>query len=184
MEKPQAYLANQFGFHDLGRKALDETVIPRIEQVGIAVIDPFAECSKHLDLQKEASLTVHSDRIAFWKKFFELVPEINMKLMEQSDVMFALLDGGHATDDGVAAECGFYANLPIKNGEKRPIIGWRSDLRMGEMMCSGLNAMIPGFIKKSGGMTVEGPGTLNKWFGEIDRWYTQRFLRSIRRIRK
>lgn len=173
MEKPQAYLANQFGFHDLGRKALDEVVIPEVEGIGIKVLDPFAECVKYLDFQQETSLTIHSERVAFWRKFFELVPEVNMDLMRNSDLMLAVLDGGHATDDGVAAECGFYCNLPLKQGKKRPIIGWRSDIRLGEMMCSGLNAMIPGFIKESGGVTVEGPKTLEKWFEEIRKWYAQ-----------
>ena len=166
MKQAKAYLANQFGFSETGRYILDTLIIPRIEKIGITVNNPFEKSSKELDLEQLEKMEKYDDRVKYWRNFSKKISSINNKLMKDSDCMLALLDGGHAVDDGTASEIGYYAG--IKRG---PIFALRSDIRYAENMATTVNAQILGYIVQSNGQLIDGPNAIERWFDEIQKWY-------------
>ncbi len=122
-----AYVASQFGFNYPGREYLNKLFYPALKaDAGVLPLCPFAACGEYLDLSKlNDDMTVGEEK-KFWNGFNEIIGEVNYEnLMPKSKFMIAILDGGHAVDDGVATEIGLYA------GEfKRKIIGIRSDFRL------------------------------------------------------
>lgn len=168
MPLPRVYLANQFGFHDLGRRLLDETVIPAVRALDLHVIDPFREADAKIDFARLPALAAHEERMAFWRSAVETIGATNAALIREADAMLVLLDGGHAIDDGAAAEIGYCAALG-----GRPIFAWRSDLRLCESPASGVNAMLRRFVAESGGELTEGPGTFDAWLAAIRTWRTR-----------
>lgn len=143
----KAYISNQFGFSETGQYLLNNLFYPKIKELGIDILDPFVECSKYLDfdflnnLDKKSYLEVKE----FWKSFNSKVTNINNDLMDRSDLMIALLDGGHTVDDGVASEIGYYFNL------KKPIFALRTDIRLVDNMMAPINTQIMGYVCGQGG---------------------------------
>jgi len=166
MGEVSGYLANQLGFSETGRYVLDNLIKPRISKIGICINDPFEECGKEIDFKHLGALELHEAVRKYWADFSDKVNPINDSLMEKSDCMLAVLDGGHALDDGVSGEIGYYAG--IKRG---PIFALRSDFRCGENIAVTINPQILGYIKKSKGTLVDGPGALEGWFTTIQNWY-------------
>jgi len=166
MKQIKAYLANQFGFSETGRYVLDTLIIPRIEKIGIIVNNPFEESGKELDIKYLEKLKKYDDRVKYWKKFSKRIPSINNELMKDSDCMLALLDGGHAVDDGIASEIGYYTGI-----ERGPIFALRSDFRCGENMAVSINTQVMGYIIQSGGKLIDGPNAIERWFSEVQKWY-------------
>ncbi len=162
----RAYLATQFGFSETGRYILDTLIKPRITCMGITINDPFLECGKELDIGHLSSLDRYEDRMRYWREFSRKVTPINNRLMRDSNCLLAILDGGHAVDDGVAGEIGYYAGI-----ERGPIFALRSDFRCGENMAVSVNPQLLGYILQSGGELIDGPEALNRWFGAINEWY-------------
>ena len=82
--------------------------------------------------------------LSFWDDFNRIVGQVNYgELMPRSKFMIAILDGGHALDDGVSAEIGFYA--AEYKGEKS-IIAIRSDFRLAENPAAPINTAVRYFI--------------------------------------
>ncbi len=167
MRRPKAYLASQLGFSSTGRYAIDSLIKPRIEEIGIIVYDPFLECAKELDSGYLATLTTYEEVRGYWEDFSAKVTPINNRLMEQSDCLLAVLDGGHVVDDGVASEIGYYAGI-----RRGPIIAVRTDFRGGENVAMSVNPQLWGYIRQSGGELVTGQDCLGNWFAAIATWYT------------
>ncbi|MDD2757980.1 MAG: nucleoside 2-deoxyribosyltransferase [Patescibacteria group bacterium] len=161
----RAYLANQFGFSETGRYVLDSLIKPRITAMGIVILDPFEECGKELDFAHLARLKRHDKVTAYWTEFNAKVTHINNALMRDSNCLLAVLDGGHAIDDGVASEIGYYAG--IRQGK---IFAVRSDFRCGENMAAAINPQILGYIQQSGGSLSVCPDAMKKWFAAIQTW--------------
>jgi len=162
----RGYLANQFGFSETGRESLKRLIIPKIEEIGITVINPFDECAKMLDPRVLEQHQYHSKIMELWEKFSKNVTPTNNNLMQKSDCMLAILDGGHAVDDGVSSEIGYYAG--IRQG---PIFALRSDFRTAENPWAPINSQVLGYILQSEGTLVYGENALNRWFEEIRKWY-------------
>jgi len=172
-DKINAYLANQLGFSELGKYAIENLVKPRLKKIGLNVLDPFEECEKQLDMNILSKLEYQSDVVEFWKVFNRKIPIINNHLMEISDVMPAILDGSHAIDDGTASELGNYYQL-----RRGPIFALRSDFRLCENIAAPINAQLMGYIENSSselhhykGKLITGSGSLERWFTEIEKWY-------------
>ena len=174
MKPTSAYLSNQFGYSETGKYLLDNVIKPRITKLGIQINDPFLECEKELDFRRLQELTAYKDHKEFWMEFGDKVTPINNKLMQSSDCMLAILDGGHAIDDGVASEIGYYYGI-----RRGPIFALRSDVRCGENMAVTINLQVLGYIKLSGGILAEGNSALEKWISAIKGWHD-----SFRRSRK
>ena len=67
--------------------------------------------------------------------------------------MIALLDGGHAIDDGVSSEISYFA---VKHGS---MFGIRTDPRLAENIAGGVNSAVSHFFdnERYGGLLFEGP---------------------------
>jgi len=167
MRRPKAYLANQLGFSSTGTFVIEDLIKPRIEGIGITVYDSFLDCAKELDPSYLATLTTYEEVLRYWEIFSAKVTPINNKLMEQSDCLLAILDGGHAVDDGVASEIGYYTGI-----RRGPIIAVRTDFRGGENIAVSVNPQLWGYIRQSGGELIAGQDCLNRWFSAIEKWYT------------
>jgi nucleoside 2-deoxyribosyltransferase len=161
-----AYLPNQLGFSETGKYVLEKKIKPRLREIGLQVLDPFVECAKELDFSQLEKLTLYSDVVKFWNEFNYKIPRINDPLMQKSHCMLPILDGGHAVDDGVASEIGYYAG--IKRG---PIFALRSDFRLSENVAAMVNPQIIGYIASSGGKLIVGQHATERWFQCIKEWY-------------
>jgi hypothetical protein len=169
MREVKAYLANQFGFYELGRCILDGIIIPRLKEIGITVNEPFEENKKFLDLDELARLETagtYREVESFWQRFDAKVTPTNRILMQDSDCLLALLDGGHAIDDGVASEIGDYSEM-----NRGPIFALRSDFRCGENIGSKINPQVLGYITKSRGALITPPNAIQRWFETTKQWY-------------
>ncbi len=159
------YLSNQLGFSEVGRHVLDTLIKPKIKEAGITVLDPFKWVGEELDFDEIGKLKEHDKVITYWTNFNAKVTVINNKLMQNSKCMLAILDGGHAVDDGVASEIGYYAALEIG-----PIFGLRTDFRLAENMVAGINPQVMGYITQSGGELIEGANGVERWAAAINDW--------------
>ena len=163
MREVKAYLASQFGFSQTGKYLLDNLIIPKIKETGIIVIDPFVECDKEFDFKYLESLEKYEDRKEYLRDFNKEITPINNRLMDESDCLVAILDGGHSVDDGVASEIGYYAGI-----KKGPIFALRSDFRLGENIAVSINPQILGYIYQSGGSLDD---CIYKFFTDIKNWH-------------
>ncbi len=168
----KGYLANQFGFSETGRYVLNNLIKPRIGDIGIVVHDPFIECAKRLDLNYLERLNSYQERENYLREFSKKVTPINNSLMQDSDCMLALLDGGHAIDDGVASEIGYYYGI-----RRGPIFALRSDFRLGENMAVLINPQVEGYIILSRGYLASGNNSMESWFFKIKDWH-ENFLKE------
>lgn len=166
MAVAKAYLANQFGFSETGRYLLENLIKPRISDIGIIINDPFLECGKEVDFVYLSKLQSYDGKVNYWAEFSRKVTPINNQLMQDSDCLLALLDGGPAVDDGVASEIGYYAGIA-----RGPIFALRSDFRCGENIAVSINPQVLGYILQSKGSLVDGPDAINRWIKEIEKWY-------------
>jgi len=166
MREVYGYLANQFGFSETGLYLLDHLIKPRIEKIGIIINDPFIECGKELDPENLLQLKSHNAVKKYWERFSKKVTPINNRLMQNSHCMLALLDGGHAIDDGVASEIGYYTALG-----KGPIFALRSDFRGGENIATLINPQVLGYISQSKGQLIDGTNAIERWFEAVKLWY-------------
>lgn len=175
MNEVKAYLANQFGFYELGKRCiLDNFIKPKIQEIGITINDPFVECGKELDFDYLSFLKSHIAVKKYWEKFSHQVTPINNRLMQNSDCLLALLDGGSAIDDGVASEIGYYAGI-----ERGPIFALRSDFRCGENIAVSINPQVLGYILQSKGQLIDGENAVERWFEAIKKWYDSFMSRTL-----
>ncbi|MBR9704107.1 hypothetical protein GOV12_01740 [Candidatus Pacearchaeota archaeon] len=168
----KAYLSNQLGFSETGKYVLDNLIKPKIKEIGITILDPFEVCGAEIDWNYLNGLKIHEDIVKYWRNFSLKVTPINNRLMKESKLMLAILDGGHAVDDGEASEIGYYAGL-----ELGPIFGLRSDIRCGENMAVSINPQVLGYILSSSGELIEPPNAVDRWFESIKKWYDE-FVRD------
>ena len=137
-----AYVASELGFHDLGREILSLIVYPNLRERGILPVCPFAACTEYLGPFPTLD-TPLEDVLAFWDGFNSLIGPVNYEtLMPHSRFMFAILDGSHSVDDGVAAEVSHFATRYRKRG----IVGMRSDIRIAENIAAPINPAIRYFL--------------------------------------
>ena len=129
-KKPSVYLANQLGFSSVCKPALD-LVVKALEDAGFTVHEPFDICEKMLS--------------AGMKNNAENIGRTNGSTIKGCDIVVALCDGGHAVDDGVAAEIGYAYGI----GKEVYIL--RTDFRMCDDKDGRINMQITFFVEASGG---------------------------------
>lgn len=166
MAEIEAYLAHQFGFSELASKYIIQPVVKKIEDIGIKVLEPFTECAKLLNLEYYEKLDSYREKEAYMLNFSRIVGFTNEALIRKSNMMLAILDGGHSIDDGVAGELGSYH--AYKQG---PIIAIRSDFRLGENLGSLINPMLLYYIEDSNGFLATLPNAEDKWMAAIKSQY-------------
>lgn len=182
--KPKIYLANCMGFNAIGRDVMNNKIIPRLEEMGIEVLEPFREGLKNLDMEKPGKMENVKEKEKLEMELSREIPKLNDSLMLKSDALLPVLDGPEGVDDGIASEIGFFAGI---NNGKKPIIAVRSDFRMGENTAVPINPQMIGYIEMCRGILVcsnkiidfsdgfrekglEDKDPLEAWFGEIEKW--------------
>ena len=139
-----AYVASQLGFSASGKEQLDRFYGRLRDEAGILALCPFKACGEYLDFSRLGNLNTIEEVLGFCDDFNNIVGLVNYEeLMPRSKLMIAVLDGGHALDDGVSGEIGFYA--AEYKGEK-PIVGIRSDFRLAENPAAPINPAVRYFI--------------------------------------
>lgn len=138
----KAYISNQYGFSETGKWLLNNLFYPKFRELGIEILDPFEECSKFIDVEFLLNIAdkTYSEVKQFWNNFNLAVTVTNNDLMNKSNCMIALLDGGHTIDDGVASEIGYYFHL------NKPIFALRTDFRLADNLGTTINSQLIGYI--------------------------------------
>lgn len=162
-----AYVASQLGFSTSGTEQLDRFYNRLRDEAGVLTLCPFTACGEYLDLSRLDDLKTIDEVSNFWDNFNNIIGPVNYgELMPRSKFMIAILDGGHALDDGVSAEIGFYA---AEYKGERPIVGIRSDLRLTENPEAPINLAVRYFIDQGpyNGSFFNGPDAYDKAIGSI-----------------
>ena len=159
------YLANQLGFSETGRIALNIFIITKLEQIGYKVWEPFREGAKYLDIEHINSLNTYEERRKAFAIANQKIARNNIIMPSKSKVMAPILDGGHSVDDGVAGELGEYYARGYG-----PIIALRTDFRLSENIGCLVNLQLEKYIKKSGGKIC---ASMNEWYAKLERVYKQ-----------
>jgi nucleoside 2-deoxyribosyltransferase len=143
------YLASPYGFTDSGREFMEEIMVPVIQKASFEVLNPW-NYSKDIPY-KISKIQLISDlakQIELWKDLNKEIGEINERMIKESTIVVAILEGTDV-DSGVAAEIGYACAL----GKK--ILGYRSDFRLtGDNIGAAVNIQVEYFINKSGGHIV------------------------------
>jgi nucleoside 2-deoxyribosyltransferase len=147
--KIRLYLASPYGFTDAGREFMKKTFITNFKQEAFDILNPwdyFDSISK--TISEIYSLTDTKEQIDKLKNLNQQISSRNENLLEQAQVVVAILDGADV-DSGVASEIGYACAL----GKK--ILGYRSDFRLtGDNIGAVVNIQVEYFINKSGGYIV------------------------------
>lgn len=143
-----AYIAGPLGFSEAGRKFQYENLIPCLNAIGIAVVDPW-KLPVSEKVPAVNSLPFGPERRAKWQKLDKEIGKSNEAALLKSDIVVAVLDGVDV-DSGTAAEIGYAAAL------KKPIFGYRGDFRLSsDNEGSVVNLQVEYFIEREGGHIYE-----------------------------
>jgi nucleoside 2-deoxyribosyltransferase len=165
------YLANSFGFASLTREdVVEKDILPELVKIGYEVFEPFlagetrgafepAVAEQH-DYQRKHALYAEAVSDTY---------DLNISLMERSDVLAALLDGPLDIDSGVAYELGHW----VKSG-RGPLVALRTDFRNVENIAAKVNIMPQQGVMRAGRFCTTKP----EFFAELRRLY-----RSIRKAK-
>src|SRR3989344_2002096 len=157
-----AYIASQLGFSSIGMTQLNMLYQCLREEANVLPLCPFTACSEYLDIPILENLKVAKEVLNFWSNFNRIIGQVNYgELMPRSKLMIAILDGGHALDDGVSAEIGFYAGKYIG---RKPIVGIRGDFRLAENPAAPINSAIRHFMDQGpyNGLFFTGPNAYDE----------------------
>lgn len=138
------YLAGPLGFSEAGRVFQNETLIPKLKQLGHEVLNPW-ELTDASKIQAIDAMTYGAERRDAWRVLNIEIGDNNRKAIEQCDAVVAILDGVDV-DSGTAAEIGYAF------AQGKPILGYRGDFRLsGDNEGSTVNLQVEYFIRQSGG---------------------------------
>jgi nucleoside 2-deoxyribosyltransferase len=144
--RPRIYLANPLGFSEAGRAFIHDVILPALGKYG-HVINPFdlVDAKKIAELK---GMPAGEDRIRAWRIFNAEIGKLNQDHIDNSDIVFAVLDGTDV-DSGTASEIGYaYARQKL-------IIGYRGDFRLSADNEGGIvNLQVEHFIRASGGTII------------------------------
>ncbi len=149
-----AYIGSQLGFNVPGKYFL-EKFYKDLTELGVLPLCPFMSCDEYLDISNLNDDMSVKELTEFWKNFNEnIIPSVNYDtLIPHAKFMIAILDGGHALDDGVSAEIGYFAS------NYGSVFGIRSDFRLAENIAGCVNSAVSHFFdeERYGGRYFEGP---------------------------
>ena len=147
--KIKIYLASPYGFTSAGREFMKNTMIPAISRKEFYILNPWDSFDFALkQIMKISSISHIRKQFKFLRTMNENIAANNLKMLNQADIVIAVLDGSDV-DSGVASEIGYaQANNKI-------IIGYRSDFRLsGDNLAAQVNLQVEHFIDESGGIIV------------------------------
>jgi nucleoside 2-deoxyribosyltransferase len=138
------YLAGPYGFSEAGRAFLYGTLVPRLEQAGAVVLDPWKLTDAAL-FSATAAMPAGEARVAAWRALNAVIGGNNVSAIEACDLVVAVLDGADV-DSGTAAEIGF------AYGRGKRVLGYRGDFRLtADNEGAIVNLQVEYFIRASGG---------------------------------
>jgi nucleoside 2-deoxyribosyltransferase len=119
-----------------------ERIIPVLEALGHKLLDPWADQG---EVATVLALPFGIERREAWRKLNMQIGRKNQILIDQCDIIFAVLDGTDV-DSGTAAEIGYgFARGKV-------ILGYRGDFRLSADNEGGVvNLQVEYFIRESGG---------------------------------
>jgi len=140
------YIASPLGFSEIGRAFYNSVLIPKVEEIGYEVIDPWVLTDpKIIEVALQARPNTKR-RFNLWLKANHIIGRNNADGLIRSDIVLAILDGN---DTGTSGEIG--AGWAIG----KPIIGYLGDFRnFGDNEATKINLQIEYFILNSHGGVI------------------------------
>ena len=136
------YLASPYGFTTAGQDFMNKTVIPLLSKDKHIILNPWSDS---FSINKKIGKLINKSQIVELKQLNTSIAQKNMDMIDESDLVLAVLDGSDV-DSGVAAEIGYAF------AQKKRVLGYRSDFRLtGDNIGSIINLQVEFFIEKSGG---------------------------------
>lgn len=143
-DRKKIYIASPLGFSEAGRFFLYEKIFPLFSRKRLEVIDPWTLTPPEL-IKEASSMPAGRDRIIAWSELNRIIAGNNVKGIDESDGVFAVLDGPDV-DSGTASEIGYAAACG------KIITAYRGDFRSaGDNEGSVINLQVAWFIESSGG---------------------------------
>jgi nucleoside 2-deoxyribosyltransferase len=141
----KVYTAGPLGFSEAGRIA-HERIVKILQDRGHEVLDPWTYNPS--EIRRVQNMPYGSERKTAWEQLNSLIGNANQSLIDESDLIFAVLDGVDV-DSGTAAEIGY----GFAKGKK--IVGYRGDFRLSsDNEGSIVNLQVEYFIRASGGTII------------------------------
>ncbi len=139
------YTAGPLGFSEAGR-AFHLEMVKQLTDLKHEVLDPWTFAPKKI--AKVLAMPYGKARRDAWLRLNPLIGAANQALIDQADVIVAVLDGVDV-DSGTAAEIGY----GFARGKK--ILGYRGDFRLAaDNEGSLVNLQVEYFIRASGGTII------------------------------
>ncbi len=132
---------------------------PKLEEMGVYVLDPFAACAKFLPADVFNDQQSVAEQRKKWERFNKTIGLVNYGiLMPYAKMMIAVMEG-YPPDEGLAAEVSYFSS------NFGPVLGVRSDFRLAENPAATANPAITFFMGGPyGGDYFEGPGSHEELF--------------------
>jgi nucleoside 2-deoxyribosyltransferase len=138
------YLAGPLGFSEAGRFYQDTILLPELGRSGHEILNPWKLTDQH-KIDTILAMPYGPARRDAWRNLNVEIGGNNRLAIDQSDVVFAILDGVDV-DSGTAAEIGYAF------AKGKPILGYRGDFRLSaDNEGSIVNLQVEYFIRQSGG---------------------------------
>ena len=146
-EEPiKIYLAGPLGFSEVGKTFHEDRIVSLLKSLGHFLHDPWEDRG---DVAAVLAMPYGEERRKAWKAVNMKLGRKNQRLIDNCDLVFAVLDGVDV-DSGTASEIG-YAFARAK-----PIIGYRGDFRLSADNEGGIvNLQVEYFVRESGGTIIE-----------------------------
>ena len=153
------YTAGPLGFSESGR-IFHEQIVGALAALGHSVLDPWSFEATRIDAVQ--AMPYGQAKRDAWAKLNIEIGRRNTELIDQCDLVFAVLDGSDV-DSGTASEIGYaYAR-----GKR--IIGYRGDFRLSaDNEGATVNLQVEYFIRESGGNIVRALEAIGPALRQLD----------------
>jgi len=169
MPKIYDYLANELGFHEYGRLAL-ERIKRDVTLEGITPLEPFEICGEFAPTAAVNATDSYAERLRLLAEFKRQVRATNEDAMRRCQLMIPLLDGSHGGDPGVADEVRFFFENKLG-----PIYALRTDMRGSENPATRFHPHTDEIIAASGGKIYESRA---EWLKAMHRLFMREYWRE------
>ncbi len=141
--KLKAYLSAAFGFNEWGRTYMEDVFVPRLEDAGIDIINPWTLTS---DEEKSpiVGMPHGAERMAAEKQLRDTIARRNRIGIDTCNFMIAVLDG-------ISLAPGIVAEMCYAVGKGKVVFAWHASLLRLQEERPPLNLPIEYFIEHSGG---------------------------------
>jgi nucleoside 2-deoxyribosyltransferase len=141
----KVYLAGPLGFSEVGSDFNKKRIIPLLRKLGHKTLDPWEDQG---NVAAVLRLPFGVKKRDAWRRLNPQIGRKNQRLIDECDVIFAVLDGTDV-DSGTAAEIGY----GFARGKR--ILGYRGDFRLCADNEGGIvNLQVEYFIRASGGEII------------------------------